>query len=208
MVPGSFDVHELLKRATEGDEEALRRLFEPHRPRLVRLIRLRMDQRLRGRVDASDVIQDTFLDVWKGLRAYADRPELPFYVWLRWIACRQLVHQQRRHLGAQARNVDRERVQDPMLEASSEILAEHLLGHVTSPSHGAMRAELRARMQELLESLPPLDREILALRHFEQLGNAETAAVLGIQESAASTRYVRALRRLRERMHPGRELPP
>jgi RNA polymerase sigma-70 factor (ECF subfamily) len=127
------------------------------------------------------------------------KPELPFFLWLRFLTGKKLQALHRHHLGTQMRDAHREISLQSVAwpQASSESLAAHLLGKLTSPSQAAIRAELRQRVQEALDSMSLLDREVLALRHFEQLTNSETAQVLGITESGASNRFVRALQRLR-----------
>jgi RNA polymerase sigma-70 factor (ECF subfamily) len=198
---GGEDDHsaELLRRAAGGDRQAVNDLFSRHRERLAALVRLRLNPRLRGRVDPSDVVQEAYLEVCKGFADYARSPALPFYLWLRHVTGQQLIVAHRRHLGARMRDAGREvsLERGGMPEASSASLAVQLLGRLTSPSRAATRAELQARVQEALDALDPLDREVLALRHFEMLTNGETAAVLGLKKSAASNRYVRALERLK-----------
>lgn len=175
-------------------------MLEEHRPRLRRMVALRMDPRLHGRIDPSDVIQDTYLEVSARLAEYLQKPTMPFFLWLRFLAGQKLVTLHRHHLGRQMRDAGRELslYRGRLPEASSAALAAQLLGHETRPSEAAVRAELKIRLQEALNTLDPLDREILALRHFEQLSLAETAAVLDITESGACRRHLRALKRLRE----------
>jgi RNA polymerase sigma-70 factor (ECF subfamily) len=188
----------LLERASKGDNAALGELFDRHRSRLRRLLQLRMDRRLQGRVDPSDVLQDAYLEMARALPAYLRDPSAPFYLWLRCITGRKLRALHRTHLATDKRAAGRE-VPMPGVDvpASSLSAAEALVGDSTSPSEAAARAELRLRVQQVLEEMEPLDREVLVLRHFEQLSNAETALVLGIAESAASNRFVRSLKRLR-----------
>lgn len=165
------------------------------------MIALRMNQRLRSRLDASDVIQETFLDATAGLAQYAQRAEMPFFLWLRWLAGIKLTTLHRKHLGCQNRDAAREvSVEQAVPGASSAALAAQLLGRQTSPSEVAMRSERKARIQEVLDEMDPVDREVLVLRHFEELKNSEAAAVLGLQEAAASKRYIRALRRLQDEL--------
>lgn len=192
------DIDALLVRAGDGDSVALNELFELYRARLCRMVRFRMNRQLLGRVDASDVVQDTYLEAAKRLDQFLSDQPLPFFLWLRHIAGQKLIDVHRRHLGAQARDAWREisLYQGAMPEATSASLAARLMGKLTSPSQAAIRAELKLRLQELLNSMQPIDREVLALRHFEQLNNSETAQVLGLSETAASKRYIRALERL------------
>jgi RNA polymerase sigma-70 factor (ECF subfamily) len=192
----------LLGRALGGDCGALAELFERHRGRLEQMVRVRLDRRLQGRLDPADVLQDAYLDVARRFKEYAAGPALPFFLWLRLLAGQRLTDLHRQHLGAKMRDAGREvsprRGDFP--QASSESLAEMLLGRLTSPSRAAARAETQARVQAALNGMDPIDREVLVLRHFEMLSNEETAQVLGLKPSAASNRHIRALKRLKEIM--------
>jgi RNA polymerase sigma-70 factor (ECF subfamily) len=183
-----------------ADVEGLTALFLRHRERLRRMIRLRLDRRLLGRVDSSDVLQEAYLDIAVRANEYIANPTMPAFLWLRYLTAQRLMILHRRHLGAQARDAGREISlhRGAIPQATSVSLAHQLLGRLTSASQAAMRAELQTRLQVVLNGMEPLDREVLALRHFEELSNAETAQVLGIQKAAASNRYTRALRRLKE----------
>jgi RNA polymerase sigma-70 factor (ECF subfamily) len=199
--PAIHDTNLLLQRALAGDESALAGLFHGYRERLRRMIRLRLDRRLSGRVDSSDVLQEAYLEVHKRLSEYArDASAMPFHLWLRLITGQKLTDIHRYHLGAQMRDAGQEvslyRGRFP--QASSVSLAAQLLGRMTSASKAAIRAEHKLIVQEALNGMDPIDREVLALRHFEHLSNDETALVLGLSKSAASNRYIRALRRLKE----------
>jgi RNA polymerase sigma-70 factor (ECF subfamily) len=190
----------LLRRLRAGDAGAAAELFQQYRGRLRRMVRLRLDRRLQGRVDPSDVLQEAYLDLARRVPEYVADPRLPFFLWLRLLTGQRLLMVHRRHLGAQMRDAGQEvsLYRGPLPQASSASLAAHLLGRLTTPSQAAVRAEMQLRLQEALNQMDPLDREVLALRHFEELSNGETAAVLGLQKAAASNRYVRALRRLKE----------
>ena len=191
----------LIERALTGDESALAALFDGYRGQLRRMIRLRLDRRLSGRVDSSDVLQEAYLDVRKRLDEYARDPAaMPFHLWLRLVAGQRLTDVHRFHLGAQMRDAGQEVSlhRGPFPQASSVSLAAQLLGKMTSASHAAIRAEHKLIVQEALNGMDPIDREVLALRHFEHLSNDETALVLGLTKSAASNRYIRALKRLKE----------
>lgn len=200
MTDDTSETARLLRRAAAGDADGWGSLLERHRPRLRRMVALRLDPRLQGRIDPSDVMQETWLDASARLAEYVRNPAMPFFLWLRFLAGQRLTDLHRQHLGAKMRDAGREVAlyRGRLPDASSAALAAQLLGHDTRPSEAAVRAELKVRLQEALNSMDPLDREVLALRHFEQLSRAETARVLGIQESATSKRYVRALRRLKE----------
>src|SRR6516164_1448291 len=192
---------DLLRRALAGDEPALAALFDGYRDRLRRMIRLRLDRRLSGRVDSSDVLQDAYLDVRRRIAEYARDPSaMPFHLWLRLVAGQRLADVHRHHLGAQMRDAGQEVSlhRGPFPQADSVSLAAQLLGKMTSASQAAIRVEHKLIGQEALTGMDPIDREVLALRHFEHLSNDETAQVLGLSKSAASNRYIRALKRLKE----------
>jgi RNA polymerase sigma-70 factor (ECF subfamily) len=163
------------------------------------MVTLRLDVRLRGRIDPSDVIQEATIQAARGLPAYLERPDLPFFLWLRWLTGMTLQGIHRRHLGAQARDAGREvRIADGAMPAASSVaLAAQLLGRDTRPLEAAIRAERRRKVQNALDALEPAEREVLALRHFEEFTNVETARVLNISEAAASKRYLRALRKIK-----------
>src|SRR5262245_33409111 len=199
MTDESSEMDRLLRQAARGDPERFGALLEQYRPRLRRMVALRLDPRLHGRIDPSDVIQETYLEAAARLAEYLQKPAMPFFLWLRFLAGQKLVTLHRHHLGTQMRDVGREvsLYRGRLPEMTSAALAAQLLGHEARPSEAALRAELKIRLQEALNSMDPLDREVLALRHFEQLSWAETARTMGISEGAASKRYVRALKRLK-----------
>ena len=191
---------ELLAAARDGDASVLGVLMERHRERLERMVRLRMDRRLQGRVDPADVVQEAYLAVRGKFAQYISDARLPFFLWLRLEVGQKLMDVHRFHLGTKMRDAGQEVSlhQGALPQVTSLSLAEHLLGKLTTASKAAMRAELKLRVQEALNSMDPHDREVLILRHFEELSNAETAHVLGIKPSAAVNRYVRALKRLKD----------
>jgi RNA polymerase sigma-70 factor (ECF subfamily) len=189
-----------LERAVAGDQAAWSALLAPHRDRLRRMVALRLDPRLKGRIDPSDVIQDALLQAAQSLPTYLQRPERPFFLWLRWLTGMTLQGLHRHHLGIQARDAGREvhLLATPLPQASSAALAAQLLGRDTRASVVAIREERKRRLQEALNAMDPIDHDVLVLRHFEDLTNAEVARELGLQVSAASKRYIRALRKLQE----------
>jgi RNA polymerase sigma-70 factor (ECF subfamily) len=199
MTDEAFDAVEMLRQG-QGDPQILGRIWEHYRARLMKVIRLRMDRRLQGRVDASDVLKEAFLDFAGRTGEYPGEGEMPLFLWLRLLVGQRLQLIHRHHLGTQLRDAGREVSlhRGPMPQATSVSLAAQLLGRFTSVTQAVQRAEMKLILQEVINGLDPLDREILALRHFEELSNEETAQVLGIKPSAASTRHVRALKRLRE----------
>lgn len=199
MQAESPETLDLVRQAVRGDSRLLGELLSRHQSRLQRMVRLRLDRRLRGRIDHSDVVQEAFLEAARRLAEYVRNPNMPFFLWLRFITAQQLALVHRRHLGTLARDAARDvSLQAGALpQATSAALAAGLIGKLTSPSNAAVRAEMKLRLQEAINTLEPLDREVLALRHFEQLSNQESAAVLGITPTAACNRYVRALERLK-----------
>lgn len=194
------DTERLLERARTGDEAALNEIFTRHQDRLCRMVEMRLDPRLRTRIDAADVVQEAFVDVVQRLDGYLRDPHLPLFLWLRLVVGERLLQMHRHHLGAQKRDAHREvsLYQGALPAASSAALAAQLLGKLTSPTEAALRAERALRLQQALNTLDPADREVISLRHFEELTCAESAQVLGISDAAAAKRYVRALKRLKE----------
>jgi RNA polymerase sigma-70 factor, ECF subfamily len=193
------ETDELLPRAAAGDTVALAALFARHRKRLRQMVHLRLDRRLQGRVDPSDVLQEAYLDLAEKVTEYVRRrPELPVYLWLRLVVGERMQRIHRRHLGAAMRDAGREVSlhRGALPQASTASLAAQLLGRFTTASEALVRAEVRLQVQEALNQMEPIDREVIALRHFEELSNSEVAQVLGITPQAASNRHLRALARL------------
>jgi RNA polymerase sigma-70 factor (ECF subfamily) len=190
---------DLLRRATAGDATAIGALFAHYRDRLRKMVRLRLDRRVVDRLDPSDVLQEAFLDVARRFPEYATAPTVPVYLWLRTLTGQRLIDLHRQHLGAQMRDAGREvsLYRGALPQASSASLAQQMLAGLTSPTQAAVRAELQIQLQEALNSMDPIDREVVVLRHFEELTNVEAAQVLGIDPSAASKCYIRAIRRLK-----------
>src|SRR5262249_46022344 len=179
MTADSSETNRLLRQAARGDPEQFGAVLERYRPRLRRMIALRLDPPLHGRIDPPDVIQETYLEASARLAGHGHQPAMPFFLWLRFLAGQKLVTLHRHHPGRQNRHAGRAVALDRggRPETTSAALAAQLLGHEARPSEAAVRAELKIRLQEALNSMEALDREILALRHFEQLSLAETAQV-------------------------------
>jgi RNA polymerase sigma-70 factor (ECF subfamily) len=189
---------ELVTRARRGDERALAELFRIHEPRLVRMVELRLDRRLRSRMDPADVVQDAWVEVVRRFGEWRAQDALPLHVWLRLITGQSLAGAQRRHLSARMRDALRDAPQRAdRSNVNSATVADAFVDSATSPSQAAVREELRQRVCAAIEGLEEIDREIVAMRHFEGLSNEETAVELGIEPSAASMRFMRALQRLR-----------
>ena len=195
--PPDLDTDQLLERAGQGDASARQKLLARHRQRQRQMVALRMDHRLAARVDPSDVVQETLAEAVRQLSDYLRRLPLPVYPWLRQLAWQHLVELHRRHVGAGKRSVLREERRPPLPDESALELAERLLDRGSSPSAGLLRRERQERLLAALERLSESDREVLVLRHLEQLATPDIAAVLGVSEGAVYTRHLRALERLR-----------
>ncbi len=189
---------ELIRRVGEGDEAALGELFGSYRDRLKRLVRLRLDRRLQRRVDPSDVLQEAYIDLARKLPAYASKPSMPFFLWVRLVVVERLIRLHRTHLEAAARDAGREvPIDGGGPRADSASIAAQLMGRITTASRAAERAERRRQLESTLNDMDPTDREVIVLRHFEELSNDEAAGVLGLSKAAASKRYVRAMLKLK-----------
>jgi RNA polymerase sigma-70 factor (ECF subfamily) len=196
----SVGIEQLDRRLRGGDTQALAELFSRERERLWRIIHFRLAEPLRGRLGPEDVLQEAFLAASQRLNHYANSPATSPFIWQRMIVNQTLVDLHRQHLGAQMRDAAREVSLDsvPYAQATSASVAIQLVGAFTSPTGAAARADVFSLVQAAIEQMDPIDREVLALRHFEELTNSEVAEALGIEQKAASIRYVRALRRLKE----------
>lgn len=198
MWPDPAETEDLLVRVAGDDPAAEDRLWERHREPLRRMIGLRLDRAVVRRVDASDVVQEVLLKASRRLADYLKDPALPFHLWLRQIARDHVIDAHRKHRVAGGRSVDRERpTAGPFADRSSLDLAGELRDPCPTPAAEALRGELAARFREAIGGLDEVDREIILLRHFEQLSNGEAARALGLSEPAAGMRHLRALRRLR-----------
>jgi RNA polymerase sigma-70 factor, ECF subfamily len=187
-------------RLLDGGDQALADVMAEHSSRLRRIVELRVDPRLSGRVDVADVLQEAFLEARKRLPRYLAEPSMPVFLWLRGVVLETLIDFHRRHLGAQMRDASRDvsLLTAPSPLASSVALAAYLAGSLTSPSRAAIRAETVQQIETALAEMDEIDREVLILRHFEQLTNDEVATALGVKKAAASRRYMRALTRFRK----------
>jgi len=178
------------------DPVAIEEVFEAYRDKLSRTVALRLDPRVLSKADGEDVLQDVFMEASRRYGAYLNQPTVPVFVWLRQLAIQAVIDTHRRYLGAQMRAVTSE---VPLYQAGtgSAMLAVQLADSLTSPSQHAVREETLLEIQAALAQLSETDREVLVLRHLEDLSNNEVAEVLGIDKYAASKRYLRALERLR-----------
>ena len=190
----------VLERLRQEPSAVLADAFAADRDRFWQLATFRMDHRIAGRIDADDVLQESYLAAEKRIQHYLKSPQCSLFVWLRMIVTQTLIDIHRRHLGAEMRSANREvKMAGPRMPQSTCVsMVRHLVGSQTSPSGAAMRDEATNALERAISEMAPLDQETIALRHFEGLTNSETAEVLGISITAASNRYVRALARLRD----------
>jgi RNA polymerase sigma-70 factor, ECF subfamily len=205
MWPDPPETRKLLDQAQQGEVEAVERLLTVHREPLRRMINLRLDPALAARVDASDIVQDVLLEAHRRLSDYLRNPIMPFHLWLRHIAKDHVIDAHRRHRLAQRRSLDRQQPLVPlaMADHSSFELAGQLLDQELTPATAAIQKELQKRLESAIGQLDDNDREIILMRHVEQLSNQDVACALELSEAAASMRYLRAVRRLRETLLPG-----
>ena len=193
---------ERLRRAYETGPEKTFEYVHGYRDRLRRLVAFRLDSRVKKRIDPSDVIQEAYVDILRRVGEYIASPDVPFFIWLRYLTLQKLNQIHEKHIKARSRSVaDEFELHAKMIpNATSLAIAAQLVGKLDTPAAAALREERRLLVLEALNAIPETDREVLALRHFEQLQNREVARVLGIEESAASHRYYRALERLKSRL--------
>jgi RNA polymerase sigma-70 factor (ECF subfamily) len=205
MASNPGETQELLNQAEQGKPDAVDQLLTRQREPLRRMIDLRLDRRVSARVDASDVVQEVLLEASRRLRDYLKNPVMPFHLWLRHIAEDHIIDTHRRHHQAQKRNVEREQplVRPSLAGKSSVELAGQLLDPEQTPASAALQHELQLQLDAAIEALHEDDRDIILMRHFEQLSNQEIAEYLGLTEAAASMRYLRAIRKLKAGLAPG-----
>lgn len=192
---GDFDT--LVQQAIDGNEDALAALFSQYKTQLRAMIEFRMDRKLKGRVDPSDVLQEAYVDLAKRLPEFGQKG-MSFFVWLRLVTKERLLKVHREHITAKKRDARRE--VDPRQVTSnvtSVLLADHLIGRYTSVAGQAIKAEQNALIRSVLDQMDENDREIIALRIFEGLTNGETAEVLGMSKQTSSKRFIAAVGRLR-----------
>jgi RNA polymerase sigma-70 factor (ECF subfamily) len=208
MWPDATETQQLLDNARRAAPGAVDALLARHREALRRAIALRLDPAVARRLDASDVVQDVLLEASRRLNDYLQKPVMPFHLWLRSLAKDHMIDAHRRHRQAQRRSVDREQAlhQRAAHDRSSMDLAAALVDPELTPASAAMRAELASRFQDALAELAEDDREIIVLRHFEQLSNQDAATLLGVSGSAAAMRYMRAVRRLQAVLMPAERM--
>ena len=202
--PDDDQTSTLLKAARAGDSDAVNRLLEKHRGPVRRLIEMRLDQKVRRRIDVSDVVQEVMVDASTRLDKYLNNPAMAFHLWLRQIASDRIIDTYRRHRGTAKRDMDREQ---PIVfsrgpDQSTMELAAAICDPAVTPATAATNREIALQVERAIERLAEPDREIVLMRHYEHLSNIETAQVLNLSPPAASMRYLRAVRRLRELLDP------
>jgi RNA polymerase sigma-70 factor (ECF subfamily) len=206
MWPDAPETQELLIQAKAGNNVAVNRLLDRHREGLRRMIDLRMDQQVRRRVDASDIVQEVLIEANRRLNDYLENPAIPFHLWLRQMAQDRLIDAHRRHRGAARRSIDREQsLAAGQVDQSTFDLAAALADPQLTPAAEATWHELQRRFQSAVEELDEQDREVILMRHFEFMSNSDVAQSLNLTEAAAGMRYLRAMRRLREKLEPNYE---
>lgn len=190
---------ELLSRAAQGDQQALGSLIDAYRDRLKRMVTARIDPRLAARIDPSDVVQEVQVEASLRLSDYIKQPDVSFLTWLRFLAKQRLVEIARRNIYTQARDVRREQIlNQDWLSGSSAAIASCFAANIETPSKLVAQAELHHLMEQAIEKLEAIDREILVLRHIELLDNQEAAEELQISTSTCRKRHFRALQRLKD----------
>lgn len=199
MWPEHDKTEQLIEKARSGDPEARDRLLMRHRDALRRMIEMRLDRKIQRRVDASDIVQEVLVDANRRLTDYLADPKMPFHLWLRHMAKDRIIDAHRRHRVSSKRSVDREQnlAIGFNMDQSSVDLAAQICDTEATPGAAATMEELQRRFQAAIELMDPADREVIIMRHFEQLTNQDVAAALDLSAAAASMRYLRAMRRLR-----------
>jgi RNA polymerase sigma-70 factor (ECF subfamily) len=193
----------LLERAVRGEASALTQLLDRYRGRLRTMVAIRLDRRLKARIDPSDVVQEVLAEAARGLSEYAAAQPVPFYVWLRGLAWQRLVRMNEQHLKARRRSVLKESMRvHEFADESARLLADRLADSVNQPDHRLMQAELKSRVLAALSRLSERDRELLVLRHLEQVPSREIAGILQCSDAAVRTRHTRALARLAQLIDP------
>ena len=200
--PKSQQTVELMAGAKAGDESAVNLLLDRHRKALEQLVRMRLDKKIQNRVGVSDVVQDVLVEANRRLPKYLESPVMPFHLWVRQIARDRIIDAHRRHRVSAKRTVDREqRMHVPRGHGQSSIHLASLLGDSKiSPAEAMIQKEMGRKVEDAIAMLVATDAEIIMMRHYEHLTNQEISTLLNVSEPAASMRYLRAIRRLREQM--------
>lgn len=205
MWPTEDQTQQILADVKQGDADAVNRLMDRHRDSIRRMIQMRLDNKIQRRVDVSDVVQDVLVEANRRLQTYLENPQMSFHLWLRQIAKDRIIDAHRRHRGSAKRSVDREKplaVQAADDHSTMQLL-DQLRDPELTPAAAATQQEMARAVERSISELGDQDAEIIIMRHYEQLSNQEIAQALGLTEPAASMRYLRAVRRLREMLGTG-----
>lgn len=201
-MPEDAEISALVQKAKEGDEASLAQLFARYKQQLQRIIEFRMDQKLRGRFGASDVLQEAFIDLARKIQNF-DPNKMSFFVWLRLVTNEKIINLYNEHVNVQKRDVRRE--QNLSADAAKPYsLAKHIIDRCSSISGKAIKAERANQIQAILSEMHPDEREVIALRIFEGLSNGETAEILGLTKQTASKRFIRVIGKLK---HEFKDIP-
>jgi RNA polymerase sigma-70 factor (ECF subfamily) len=194
------DPVDLRDRLRAQPEVVLGEQFGRYRARLARIVQFRLDPLLAARIEPDDVLQESWLAAVKRVDSFLQDESMPMFVWLRLMVGQTIIDIHRHHLGTQMRDAYREQSlnRNQLSHSTAASIVSKLLGHISSPSRVAVRDETARQLREAVEGMDAIDREVLALRHFEELSNTEVASVLEIEPKAASIRYVRAIQRLKK----------
>jgi len=193
----SFDIQVLLREARGGDEAALGKLFERYVSYLTILARVQIGRRIQGKVDAGDIVQETFLEAHRQIGQFRGNSEGELLSWLRRILAGQLALVLRRYVSTKGRDVRIERELAAQLDQSSQALDGGLVASYSTPSQHAARREQAVLLAEALDKLPADYREVIIQRHLEGLPFAQVAERMGRSEDAVQKLWVRALASLR-----------
>jgi len=205
MWPTEDQTQQILADVRQGDLDAVNRLMDRHRESIRRMIQMRLDNKIQRRIDVSDVVQDVLVEANRRLQNYLENPQMSFHLWLRQIAKDRIIDAHRRHRGSAKRSVDREKplaVQAADDHSTMQLL-DQLRDPELTPAAAATQQEMARAVERSIAALGDQDAEIIIMRHYEQLSNQEIAQALGLTEPAASMRYLRAVRRLREMLGTG-----
>lgn len=205
MWPTEDQTQQILADVRQGDADAVNRLLDRHRESIRRMIQMRLDNKIQRRIDVSDVVQDVLVEANRRLQTYLENPQMSFHLWLRQIAKDRIIDAHRRHRGSAKRSVDREMplaVQAADDHSTMQLL-DQLRDPELTPAAAATQQEMARAVERSIAALGDQDAEIIIMRHYEQLSNQEIAQALGLTEPAASMRYLRAVRRLREMLSKG-----
>lgn len=194
------EIRPLIELARSGDEAAIGRLLAAYGEYLKLLARMQVGQRLQGKLDASDLVQETFMDAHRQMPQFKGTTEAELLAWLRRILAGQVAMTVRRYFGAKGRDINLERGIGAQIDASSHAMDGALIGSNTTPSQHVARREQAVLLADALAQLSEDHREAIVLRHLEGLSLADTAVRMGRSQDSVQKLYVRGLMNLRRLM--------